>query len=88
MFQTGFFDGSQFGKNPDERRWTLAGIWEHITDALNESGAVPSALQMIDGTVIRALHPSPGKTLRQHCPEGRAAGAKGTPRQRFWPLKR
>lgn len=32
-------------------------------DALNQSGAVPSALQMIDSTVIRAHH--------------QAAGAKG-----------
>ena len=45
------------------RRWTLAGLWEDIMDALNQSGAVPSALQMIDSTVIRAHH--------------QAAGAKG-----------
>ena len=45
------------------RRWTLAGLWEEIMDALNQSGAVPSALQMIDSTVIRAHH--------------QAAGAKG-----------
>ena len=36
------------------RRWTLAGLWEDIMDALNQSGAVPDALQMIDSTVIRA----------------------------------
>ena len=42
------------------RRWTLAGLWEEIMDALNHSGAVPDALQMIDGTVIRAHHPLPG----------------------------
>jgi len=45
------------------RRWTLAGLWEGIMDSLNESEAVPSALQMIDSTVIRAHH--------------QAAGAKG-----------
>jgi len=45
------------------RRWTLAGLWEEIMDALNHSGAVPDALQMIDSTVIRAHH--------------QAAGAKG-----------
>ncbi len=45
------------------RRWTLAGLWEEIMDALNQSGAVPDALQMIDSTVIRAHH--------------QAAGAKG-----------
>lgn len=27
------------------RRWTLAGLWEQIMDALNESGAVPHALK-------------------------------------------
>lgn len=35
------------------RRWTLARLWGHIMDALNESGAVPDALQMIDSTVMR-----------------------------------
>ncbi len=52
------------------RRWTLTGLWEEILDALNQSGAAPEALQMVDSTVIRAHH--------------QAAGAKrGTPRQGF-----
>ena len=50
------------------RRWTLAGLWEAIMDALNQSGAVPHALQMIDSTVVRAHH--------------QAAGAKGGLRDR------
>ena len=50
------------------RRWTLAGLWEQIMDALNTSGAVPDALQMIDSTVVRAHH--------------QAAGAKGGLRDR------
>ena len=50
------------------RRWTLAGLWEQIMNALNESGAVPHALQMIDSTVVRAHH--------------QAAGAKGGLRDR------
>ena len=45
------------------RRWTLAGLWELILEALNESGAVPDQVQMIDSTIIRAHH--------------QAAGAKG-----------
>ena len=45
------------------RRWTLAGLWEQIMEALNESRIVPDALQMIDSTVICAHH--------------QAAGAKG-----------
>ena len=51
------------------RRWTLAGLWEIMLDALNESGAVPDALQMVDSTVIRA---------HQH-----AAGAKGGLRKKI-----
>jgi len=50
------------------RRWTLAWLWEEIMEALNESGAVPDALQMIDSTVIRVHH--------------QAAGAKGGCRDR------
>ena len=50
------------------RRWTLAGLWEEIMDALNQSGAAPDALQMVDSTVVRAHH--------------LAAGAKGRLRER------
>ena len=50
------------------RRWTLARLWEGILEALNESGLVPDALQMIDSTVVRAHH--------------QAAGAKGGLRNR------
>ncbi len=50
------------------RRWTLAGLWEEILEALNASGLAPDALQMIDSTVVRAHH--------------QAAGAKGGPRDR------
>ena len=64
------------------RRWTLAGLWEQIMGALNQSGAVPDALQMIDSTVIRAHHPLPGRALRKRCPEREAAGAKGGRRNR------
>ena len=28
------------------RRWTQAGLWEEIMEALNDSGAVPDALQL------------------------------------------
>lgn len=50
------------------RRWTLAGLWEQIIEALNESEIAPDALQMIDSTVVRAHH--------------LAAGAKGGLRDR------
>jgi transposase len=62
----------EFGKWPSVyrqfRRWTLAGLWEQVMDALNESRIVPDALQMIDSMVIRAHH--------------QAAGAKGGLRDR------
>lgn len=45
------------------RRWTLAGLWELMLEALNESDIAPDSVQMIDSTVIRAHH--------------QAAGAKG-----------
>ena len=51
------------------RRWTLAGLWEDILDALNHAGIAPDKLQMIDSTVIRAHH--------------HAAGAKGGLRKRL-----
>jgi len=35
------------------RRWTLAGLWEGILEALNESELVPAAMQMIESTVVR-----------------------------------
>ena len=42
------------------RRWTLASLWEMILKALNESGARPDQVQMIDSTVIRAHHLAAG----------------------------
>ena len=42
------------------RRWTLAGLWEDIMDALNQSGAAPDALQTVDSTAARAHPPTTG----------------------------
>lgn len=42
------------------RRWTLSSLWEMILEALNESGARPDHVQMIDSTVIRAHHLAAG----------------------------
>lgn len=70
----------EFGKWPSVyrqfRRWTLAGLWEAIMDALNQNGVVSHILKMIDSTVIRAHHSLPGRTLRMQCPQREAAGAK------------
>nr|WP_261971834.1 IS5 family transposase [Prosthecodimorpha staleyi] len=50
------------------RRWTLAGLWDLLLEALNDTEGVGETVQMIDSTVVRA----------HHC----AAGGKGgTPRQ-------
>ena len=45
------------------RRWTLAGLWELLLEALNDTKGVGESVQMIDSTIIRA----------HQC----AAGAKG-----------
>lgn len=42
------------------RRWTVAGLWENILDALNHAGIAPDKLQMIDSKVIRAHHHAAG----------------------------
>jgi len=66
--------GAQWRDLPDEfgkwssvyrqfRRWTVAGLWDLILEALNKSEAMPDHVQMIDSTIIRAHH--------------QAAGAKG-----------
>jgi transposase len=50
------------------RRWTVAGLWDVMLDALNKTGRSPHTVQMIDSTIIRAHH--------------QAAGAKGGLRSR------
>lgn len=56
------------------RRWTVAGLWDTILEALNESEAMPDQVQMIDSTIIRAHH--------------QAAGAKGGLRKRVLAVQR
>lgn len=60
------------------RRWTLTGLWEQIMEALNESGLVPDALQMIDSTVVRAHHQAAGAKggLRDRVPAVRAVASR------------
>ena len=52
--------GKWFSVYRQFRRWTLAGLWELILAALNESEAVPDTVQMIDSTIIRAHHCAAG----------------------------
>jgi transposase len=50
------------------RRWTLCGLWDLLLEALNDTEAIATSLQMIDSTIVRAHH--------------QAAGAKGGLRNR------
>jgi len=50
------------------RRWTLCGLWDLLLEALNDTEAIATSLQMIDSTIVRAHH--------------QAAGAKGGLRKR------
>lgn len=36
------------------RRWTQAGVWDVMLEALNDTGAGNDSVQMIDSTIIRA----------------------------------
>ena len=36
------------------RRWTLAGVWDVILEALNDSAEGQASVQMIDSTIVRA----------------------------------
>ena len=56
------------------RRWTLAGIWELMLQALNDSEGAAHSVQMIDSTIVRAHH--------------QAAGAKGGLRDRVLAARR
>jgi len=63
------------------RRWTLAGVWELMLEALADSRAEPDSVQMIDSTIVRAHHLAAGSKggLRD-----RVLGAqKVASRQRF-----
>jgi transposase len=42
------------------RRWTLAGTWDLILEAMNEADGGQASVQMIDSTIIRAHQHSAG----------------------------
>jgi transposase len=42
------------------RRWTVAGIWDLILQALNSSDGPPPSVQMIHSTIVRAHHQAAG----------------------------
>lgn len=62
------------------RRWTLAGLWEKVMDALNESRIVPDALQMIDSTVVRTHHQAAGAKGGLHAKVSTAREVASRPR--------
>ncbi len=41
-------------------RWSRAGLWDLLLDALVQSEAVPDTLQKIDSTIVRAHHCAAG----------------------------
>jgi transposase len=41
-------------------RWTRAGLWDVLLEALANSRAVPDTVQMIDSTIVRAHHHAAG----------------------------
>ena len=42
------------------RRWTLAGVWDAMLEALRTGDGVPDTVQMIDSTIVRAHQHSAG----------------------------
>jgi len=42
------------------RRWSLAGLWDLLLEALNDTEGVSDGLQMIDSTIVRAHHCAAG----------------------------
>jgi len=42
------------------RRWTVAGVWDVMLEAFNDSGEGQDTVQMIDSTIVRAHQHSAG----------------------------
>ena len=61
------------------RRWTLAGVWDVMLEALNDTGMGNDSLQMIDSTVIRAHQHAAGalkKGIRTRVLAARAVASR------------
>ncbi|HAF79491.1 MAG TPA: hypothetical protein DCG66_00580 [Brevundimonas sp.] len=61
------------------RRWTAAGVWDVMLEALNEAGAGHGSVQMIDSTLIRAHQHAAGalkSEIRTGVLAARAAGSR------------
>lgn len=73
----------EFGKwsSVYRQRWTMAKLWENILIALNGSGLVLNALQMIGSTIVCAHHPAAAakrETPRQGCAFRAVASRSGS----------
>ena len=64
------------------RRWTEAGLWDVLLQALADGGGEADALQMIDSTIVRAHHCAAGARggfrARLSAARGEAFQAKST----------
>lgn len=56
------------------RRWTLAGLWDVLLAALNDSGQGQDSVQMIDSTIVRAHQHAAGARKIASGPEGEGLG--------------
>nr|WP_276557527.1 transposase [Prosthecomicrobium hirschii] len=63
------------------RRWTLAGLWDLLLEALNGTEGVGETVQMIDSAVVRAHHCAAG--ARGGLRDRVAAAREVASRQRF-----
>ena len=62
------------------RRWTQAGTWDLILEAVNEAGAGQDSVQMIDSTIVRAHQHSAGAKKGVRAKVSAALAAASRPR--------
>ena len=62
------------------RRWTQAGIWDVMLEALNETGTGHDSVQMIDSTIIRAHQHATGAKKGLEIRPSAVRAAAGAPR--------
>lgn len=69
------------------RRWTTAGVWDLLLQALADGGGDADTLQMIDSTIIRAHHCAAGARggLMARLLAARAAASR--PKSTFAPTR-
>ena len=58
------------------RRWTLAGVWDVLLAAVNESGAGQDSVQMIDSTIVRAHQHAAGAQKKRQALTAKVLAAR------------